>query len=270
MSDKIYNEEGLFLYNKKLYEEAIRKFNIAINLNPNEAYYYKNKGLCFFHLKKFKEAIDEYRNALRINPENASFHNNIGNAFSNLKTNEEAIEAYKKAIELDPNENLYKTNLNNVLKLTIKSDFQSREYKELSSNNDLIDLSTSINFSKKKNNSNIKIDNNFILSFDDKSFKDLKEKELERILMRIKNDPKNSDALIKMLFNEIKSCSSDFTSVCLDKFVCFIKGLIYENIQLKEKTKNNYDEKIHLKSEFENCIFILLIIFIFKLCFLCF
>jgi len=142
MSDTIYNEDGFSLYTKKKYLEAIKKFNSAIEINPNNPLYYRNKGFCYFHLKKYEEAIIEYKNALKINPANSSYINNIGNAFLNLNRYDEAYEAYKKANEIDPEEIIYKNNLivlhkeliKNNLKLNIMTN--NLNYKDENNNTD--------------------------------------------------------------------------------------------------------------------------------------
>ena len=50
---------------------------------------------------KLDEAIREYQEALRLKPEDAQAHNNLGNALAEQGKVEEAIEAYREALRLN-------------------------------------------------------------------------------------------------------------------------------------------------------------------------
>jgi len=52
--------------------------------------------------KKYQDALKKYQEASEMNPEKAIPHYKIGVAYYFLKDNEKAVEAYKKAIKLDP------------------------------------------------------------------------------------------------------------------------------------------------------------------------
>ena len=74
----LYNYRGLCKNNLGLYEEAIKDFDISIELNKKsknspttinkdlaDAYYYK--GLAKNNLREYKEAIDNFNEALKYN-----------------------------------------------------------------------------------------------------------------------------------------------------------------------------------------------------------
>jgi tetratricopeptide (TPR) repeat protein len=63
-------------------------------------------GLAYTMLNEkvnFEEVIKAYKKAIEINPDNYETYNNMGGAYAGLDKFEEAIEAYEKAIEIEPN-----------------------------------------------------------------------------------------------------------------------------------------------------------------------
>ncbi len=101
---------GYALYMLKRYEEAIGKYDKAIDkyrevleLAPNKSLAYLGSGLALHELKKYKEAIERYRKAVEINADSTLAYIAWGLALRELERYDEAIEKYKKAIELDPN-----------------------------------------------------------------------------------------------------------------------------------------------------------------------
>ena len=100
--DSAYNNMGIAYDNLKQFEEAIKSYQKAIEINPyNNAAYY-NMGIAYDNLKQFEEAIKSYQKAIEIKPENDWAYNNMGNAYRNLKQYKEAIKSYQKAIEIIP------------------------------------------------------------------------------------------------------------------------------------------------------------------------
>jgi len=93
-----------------LHDMAIKWYNKAIELNPNESFYHSNKGSCLDNLKKYEEAITCYNKAIELNPNDAIYHNKKGFSLHYLQKYEEAINCYNKAIELNPNESVYHSN----------------------------------------------------------------------------------------------------------------------------------------------------------------
>ena len=95
--------QGLASDNKGEYEEAIKKYDEAIELNSNYAEIYNNRGVVKNKLRKYQEAIADYDKAIELRPNYTEAYNNRGNAKSNLEQYPEAIADYNKAIELKPN-----------------------------------------------------------------------------------------------------------------------------------------------------------------------
>ncbi len=115
-ADKYYNE-GITLYNQKKYDEAIAKFDKALEIDQNHAkskeysaYAWANKGLALYHQNKYSEAITCYDKAIAIDPNDAYAWYMKGYILSNTyigKYDEDqinlAIMYFDKAIAIDPN-----------------------------------------------------------------------------------------------------------------------------------------------------------------------
>ncbi len=100
-----------FYYNRGIkksklgsYEEAIRDYNKAIELNPNDARAYHNRGYAKSKLGIFDEAIRDYDKAIELTPNATKIYNSRGIAKAKLGRYEEAIKDFEKVIELDPND----------------------------------------------------------------------------------------------------------------------------------------------------------------------
>lgn len=104
----IYNYRGLCKNNLGLYEEAIKDFDISIELNKKfknsptainkdlaDAYYYK--GLAQNNLKKYNEAIEDFEKSLKFEPAYwLVVYYNIGVSKINLGEYKEAINEFDK------------------------------------------------------------------------------------------------------------------------------------------------------------------------------
>lgn len=72
----VYFLKGTLLVSGGKYEEALKEFDKAIEINPNYAEAYNNKGLALFKLGRFKDAIKEIDKAIKLNPNNSAFSDN--------------------------------------------------------------------------------------------------------------------------------------------------------------------------------------------------
>jgi tetratricopeptide (TPR) repeat protein len=87
-------------YNKE-YNEAIKYYDKALEIDPKYALAWNNKGVAVGKLEKYNEAIGCYDKALEIDPKDADEWYNKGNALHDLGKYKEAIECYDKALEID-------------------------------------------------------------------------------------------------------------------------------------------------------------------------
>ncbi|SLN15635.1 TPR repeat-containing protein YrrB [Roseovarius albus] len=97
-----YNGWGNALSDLGRYEEAIEKFSEALEIDPEYVFSHVNWGRALSALGRYEEAIAKYSAALEIDPEFDYAYNNWGNALSALGRYEEAIAKYSAALEIDP------------------------------------------------------------------------------------------------------------------------------------------------------------------------
>lgn len=123
----LYNYRGLCKNNLGLYEEAIKDFDISIELNKKfknsptainkdlaDAYYYK--GLAKNNLKKYNEAIEDFEKSLKFEPAYwLVVYYNIGISKINLGEYEESI----KNFDIITYQNIYKEYYNRIIRKEI-------------------------------------------------------------------------------------------------------------------------------------------------------
>lgn len=96
------SNEGINLSEEGNYTEAIRAFDEALKINPQNATTWNEKGMVLAKLRKYDDAIKAYDEALKINPQNVDAWKNKGNALRNLGRYEEAFEAWDEALKINP------------------------------------------------------------------------------------------------------------------------------------------------------------------------
>lgn len=101
--------EGNKLFGDGLYEEALLKYDYAIQLAPEmpslaeiRSICHNNRATCFFKLEKYEESITECKKALELNPSYMKALLRKAEAHEKLENFEDAITELKKVVELDP------------------------------------------------------------------------------------------------------------------------------------------------------------------------
>ncbi len=74
-----------------------------------------NEGLSLFAQKRHEQAIEKYQQALEHDPNDAEIYMAISMSYQQLEDYDNALTTAEKAIELAPKEPLYYTNLSRVL-----------------------------------------------------------------------------------------------------------------------------------------------------------
>jgi tetratricopeptide (TPR) repeat protein len=87
---------------KKEYSEAIRRYDKAIEIDPNNASEWTNKGAALAKIGKHNGAIEYYDKALQVDPNNVLEWTNKGAALAKIGKHEEAIEYFDKAFFVNP------------------------------------------------------------------------------------------------------------------------------------------------------------------------
>ena len=82
--------------------DAVLQFDLALEVNPDEADAHNNRGNALKELKRLGDAVASYRKAIALRPQFAEAHVNLGNALLALERFDEALANYDRAIELKP------------------------------------------------------------------------------------------------------------------------------------------------------------------------
>ena len=110
-----WNYKGISFDSLGRYEEAIRCFDQALELNERLADAWSNKGMSLGKLGRYGEAINCLEMALVIDPQNARAYSNYGICLNSLGRYEEAVRVLGQALELDPHNIGAWTNMSNSL-----------------------------------------------------------------------------------------------------------------------------------------------------------
>ena len=84
------------------YDEAIRCYDKALQLDPDDPLIWSNKATILHRLDRSEEAVRLFDRALELDPRCVSAWFNKGTFFYNIHQYEEAIRNFDKALELDP------------------------------------------------------------------------------------------------------------------------------------------------------------------------
>jgi tetratricopeptide (TPR) repeat protein len=96
-----FNQGNDYYYDTK-YADAIRCYNKAIALNPDDPSIWYKKGFALYYQDKYGEALQCYDRALDLDPKNINVLIAKGTLFYTQKRYKEAIKCYDKVLEIDP------------------------------------------------------------------------------------------------------------------------------------------------------------------------
>ena len=118
LKDEFSNADKIFMSNIKLeegdrlnlviadwaYDEAVKCWTEAIELNPNNFYAYESRGYYFHleHVGRFAEAIEDYTHAIDLRPSVAENYFYRGETYMHLGETELAKSDFEKALGLNP------------------------------------------------------------------------------------------------------------------------------------------------------------------------
>lgn len=101
----VWNEKGNVHFKRGEFEDAIRAYNRAIQLDPAFGWPYTNLALTYLTQNQYAEAILLYQKSLDLltsDKDKAISWNGLGNIYRCIDDYPNAIAAYQKAAELDP------------------------------------------------------------------------------------------------------------------------------------------------------------------------
>jgi tetratricopeptide (TPR) repeat protein len=105
------NNLGLVFLQKGQIDEAVEKFQHALEINPDYREAYSNLGLAFFQKGRLDEAITNYQKALEMTPKSFVTRCDLGNALLREGRTQDAVVQYEKALEIEPNYEEARSNL---------------------------------------------------------------------------------------------------------------------------------------------------------------
>ena len=117
MSWESLKEKGNIEFKKQNYAAAIRYYEEAIDVNPNEPTLYSNKGLCEKNLQKYLSSIASYKKALEINPHNTKNLLKLSAVYILVGQYQDALSQVTQCCELEPQNQMFKTQKAEVEKL---------------------------------------------------------------------------------------------------------------------------------------------------------
>jgi protein O-GlcNAc transferase len=97
---EIFNIYAVILFELNKYDEAIKYWKKATELNPQYYFGYNNLGNVFLKQNEFKKALDYYHKAIQIKPDYYEAHHNKGNVLRKTNDFTGAIVSYENAIKI--------------------------------------------------------------------------------------------------------------------------------------------------------------------------
>jgi tetratricopeptide (TPR) repeat protein len=86
------------------YDEAIRCYASAMEMDPNYSEYYNERGSIFLRLDRLEEALADYLHFLELTPPCFEGFTNLGQCYRRMRAPGKAVDAYSKALDLQPNQ----------------------------------------------------------------------------------------------------------------------------------------------------------------------
>jgi tetratricopeptide (TPR) repeat protein len=87
------------------YDQALKAFNKALDLDPQNAYILNLKGYALFKLGNFKDALNTFQSAVTVDPNYAWSYVDLALTYCAIGNYDEASKNFTKATELDSNLN---------------------------------------------------------------------------------------------------------------------------------------------------------------------
>ncbi|XP_033098239.1 hsp70-Hsp90 organizing protein 2-like isoform X2 [Anneissia japonica] len=87
---------------EKRYEDAIRHYNNAIALDPDNYIFYSNRSAAYAHQEEYNLSLKDAEKSIELKPDWAKGYSRKGAALVYLDRFKEAKEAYEEGLKLDP------------------------------------------------------------------------------------------------------------------------------------------------------------------------
>jgi tetratricopeptide (TPR) repeat protein len=97
-----FNNIGYALLQQKKYQEAIKHFTKAIDIDPYWDYPYNNRGYCKLQLGDLENAFSDLHSSFEMNPDNSFSWRNLGAYYLKINELEKALQHFEQAEKIDP------------------------------------------------------------------------------------------------------------------------------------------------------------------------
>ncbi|UCF81588.1 MAG: tetratricopeptide repeat protein [Acidobacteriota bacterium] len=98
----LLSDFGWVYYYEGKYEEALAKFQEAVELDPEDIEAHNGMGDIYYIQRRYKEAAAELWKAIALEPENPEPHNSLGWVYCDQSEFGAAISEFRKVVEFDP------------------------------------------------------------------------------------------------------------------------------------------------------------------------
>eukprot|EP01135_Chromosphaera_perkinsii_P007837 Nk52_evm29s1020 gene=Nk52_evmTU29s1020 len=96
------------------YENAVRSYTDAIQIDNTNHIYFSNRAAAYTNLKKYEQAIADCEKSIKLDSSYSKAYSRMGMAYFSLGEYEKAKEAYKQALDLEPTNSAYQANMKSV------------------------------------------------------------------------------------------------------------------------------------------------------------
>jgi len=98
----LWNKKGMAYLFLQRPEDATKCFSHAVKVDKRNAEGYNNLGYMEYRKQRYSKAIRYYQKAMALKPDDAVFHYNIGSAYFAMHDTARAAQEYRSAYNLDP------------------------------------------------------------------------------------------------------------------------------------------------------------------------
>ena len=102
-SPQLWNCKALTLYSLERYESAVKAYDEAIEIAPEDVWLWNNRGEAYAKLQQTDKAISDFKKAINLAP-GKSFvpWNNLGKLYYQQRDYDKAVDAYEQALTVKP------------------------------------------------------------------------------------------------------------------------------------------------------------------------
>jgi tetratricopeptide (TPR) repeat protein len=94
--------QGMIFFREKKYDDALAKFQGAVDLKPGDAVLLNNLGYLYHVMGRYDDALSYLQKTLAIDPRRKEAHQNIADTYLKLNRRAEAKQHYEQFLTLQP------------------------------------------------------------------------------------------------------------------------------------------------------------------------